>query len=231
MDVRNHTDNAKIAEFLERLVHDLREPLRSVGAFAELLAEVGHGKLGEDGDVALREMPAGVSKIRTLLDGLSAYALALRESDEHISPTSLQSAFKMVAGEMDEQIRGCGATVTAEDLPRVNLRLERAMQLLRNLIGNALRFRSQAAPIIRISSAAEEPGLWTIRVADNGIGVPPQEREAIFRPFARVEGRKYGGAGLGLTIAKAIVEAHGGSIRMEPAPGGGSICVFTLPEA
>jgi signal transduction histidine kinase len=231
MDVRNHTENAKIAEFLERLVHDMREPLRSVGAFAELLAEVGAGKLGEEGDLALREMPAGVSRIRTLLDSLSAYALALGEPDECNSPASLQSAFKIVVGGMDQQIRACGATVTAENLPTVSLRLERAMQLLGNLVGNSLRFRSEAAPVVRISAVMEDPGMWTIRVEDNGIGVPPGEREAVFRPFARGDGRKYGGAGLGLTIAKAIVEARGGNIRLEPASGGGSICVFTLPEA
>lgn len=231
MDVRNHTETAEIAEFLERLVHDMREPLRSVGAFAELLAETGLGKLGEEGDLALREMPAGVARMRTLLDALSAYALALRETNECISPASLQSAFKIVIGEMDQQIRACGATVTAENLPRVNLRLERAIDILRNLIGNSLRFRSEAAPVIRISANSEEPGMWTIRVEDNSIGIPPEERESVFRPFARVEGRKYGGAGLGLTIVKTIVEAHGGSIRMEPASGGGSICVFTLPEA
>lgn len=231
MDVRNHTDNTQIAQFLERLVHDMREPLRSVGAFAELLAGIGGGKLGEEGDLALREMPAGVLRIRTLLDALSAYALALRESDECISPASLQSAFKIVIGELDDQIRAAGATVTAASLPAVNLSLERAMQLLRNLIGNSLRFRSEAPPVIRVSATAEEPGMCTIRVEDNGIGVPPEEREAIFKPFARVEGGKYGGAGLGLTIAKTIVEAHGGSIRMEPAPGGGSVFFFTLPEA
>jgi len=105
------------------------------------------------------------------------------------------------------------------------------MLLLRNLIGNSLRFRSKAAPAIRISAALETTGMWAIQVEDNGIGIAPEDCEAVFKPFMRVEGKKYGGAGLGLSVCRRIVEAHGGTIRMESAPGRGSTCTFTLPEA
>lgn len=220
-----------MAEFLDRLVHDMREPLRSIGAFTELLAEAAADRLNEDADRALHEIPTGVSRIAKLLDGLSGYTLALRESGGCDSPASLQSAFRIVLAEFDKDIRDCGAHVTGEDLPTLNVSLERQMQLLRHLIGNSLRFRSDAPPVIRVSASVEEPGMWTIRVQDNGVGIPAEEREPVFRPFMRVHGRKYGGVGLGLTTAKRIVEAHGGTIRMEAAPGGGSVCVLTLPEA
>lgn len=226
-DVLKDTENQAWAMLLDRLVHDIREPLRSIGVFTELLKE----PAGPDSERALREIPGGVSRIGTILEGLSGYALALRESAECAAPASMQSAFRIVIAELDEQIRSCGATVTARDLPRVNVTLERLMQLLRNLIGNSLRFRSDAPPVIQISAAMQAPGIWTIRVQDNGIGIPAEECETIFEPFARVEGKKHGGAGLGLTICRTIVEAHGGSIRMESTPGQGATCVFTLPEA
>ena len=105
------------------------------------------------------------------------------------------------------------------------------MQLLENLISNSLRFRSEAAPVIRISAAPETAGMWTISVEDNGIGIAPEDCDAVFKPFMRVAGKKYPGAGLGLTICRSIVEAHGGTIRMESAPGRGSLCTFTLPMA
>lgn len=229
-------DDDHWAEFLDRLVHDLREPLRSISVFTELLAEIAPGGLGEEGDRALRQIPEGVLKIGALLEGLSGYSLALRESGETTSTASLQSAFRIVVAEMDKRIRDCDAIVTGVNLPKVNVSLERLMQLLRNLIGNSLRFRSEAAPVIRVSAALEASGptdhtMWTIRVQDNGIGIPAEEQEAVFKPFMRVEGKKYGGVGLGLSICKRIVEVHGGTIRMESAPGGGCICFFTLPEA
>jgi chemotaxis family two-component system sensor kinase Cph1 len=132
---------------------------------------------------------------------------------------------------LGEQIRASGATVTAVDLPRVNLSLERSMQLLENLIGNALRFRSDAPPVIRVSASSGDDGMWMIRVEDNGIGVAREDCEAIFEPFMRVAGKRFPGTGLGLTICRRIVEAHGGTIRMESSQGQGSLCIFTLPEA
>jgi signal transduction histidine kinase len=217
------------AGFLDRLVHDLREPLRSIGAFSELLAEIAKGRLDAESDRALSEILAGASRMRTLLDGLSGYSLALHESS---GPASLQSAFRIVAANLDNEIRACDASVTGVDLPKVNVSLERSMQLLENLIGNSLRFRSEAPPVIRLSAAPEvAAGMWAICVEDNGIGIAPGDCETIFEPFMRVAARKYSGAGLGLTICKRIVEAHGGAIRMDSAPGRGSICTFTLPAA
>jgi signal transduction histidine kinase len=226
-----NTQDSQWAEFLDRLVHDLREPLRSIGAFSELLEENARGRLDAEGDRALGEILAGASKMGTLLAGLSGYSMALRESGDSVSAGSLQSAFKIVVAELADQIRACGATVTAGNLPAVNVTLEGLMRLLRNLIGNSLRFRSKAAPVIRISAVLETTRMWAIQVEDNGIGIAPEDCEAIFEPFMRVEGKKYGGAGMGLAICKRMVEAHGGTIRMKSAPGQGTVCTFTLPEA
>jgi len=222
------SESAQSVEFLDRLVHDLREPLRSIGVFSELLSEIAKDRLGAEGDRVLSEILAGASRMGTLLEGLAGYSLALRESS---GPASLQSAFRIVIANLDAEIRACDASVTAVDLPKVNVGLERLMQLLENLIGNSLRFRSEAAPVIRISAAPETADMCTISVEDNGIGIAPEDCEAVFKPFMRVAGKKYPGAGLGLAICRSIVEAHGGTIRMESALGRGSTCTFTLPAA
>jgi signal transduction histidine kinase len=216
------------AAFLDRLVHDLREPLRSINVFSELLAEMAQGRLGEEANQLLNEIYAGSARMRTVLEGLSGYSLALGESSGSGS-ASLQSAFQIVLAALDDQIQACGATVTGQDLPSVDVSLDRLMQLLENLIGNSLRFRSEAPPVIRISAVPEAGGMWAVSVEDNGIGIAAEDCEAIFTPFMRVEGKKYGGAGLGLSACKRIVEAHGGTIRMESAPRHGSVCTFTLP--
>jgi signal transduction histidine kinase len=105
------------------------------------------------------------------------------------------------------------------------------MQLFENVIGNSLRFRSDAPPVIAVSALQQPPGQWMIQVTDNGIGISPADCEAVFKPFMRVQGRQYGGAGLGLSVCRKIVENHGGSIHISPGPAGGTVCTFTLPLA
>jgi light-regulated signal transduction histidine kinase (bacteriophytochrome) len=224
--------NTQWAEFLNRLVHDLREPLRSMNAYSELLGESAQDCIGDDGHHALHEISVGASRIRALLDGLAAYSQALNESSVLTAmPSSLQSAFKIVTANLDEQISAAGATVQAEGLPKVPLSLERSLQLLTALIGNSLRFRSAAPPVIRVSAISLDDGMCAVTITDNGIGIAAEDCEAIFQPFMRVEGRKYGGVGLGLPACRKIVEAHGGTIRMEPGLDGGAVCTLTLPEA
>jgi signal transduction histidine kinase len=216
---------------MDRLVHDLREPMRSIHVFTELLKEQSSGKLGAESDEFFLEIYGGSARMRTLLDGLSQYSIALHETKAAGVPAaaSLQSAFKIVRANLDPQIQSSGATVTAVDLPRVAIGLERAMQLLENLIGNSLRFRGEAPPVVQISAQEQADSMWAVSVADNGIGIAPENCAPIFLPFMKVEGKKYPGAGLGLSICKRIVEAHGGTIVMQSTPGSGSVCTFTLP--
>jgi signal transduction histidine kinase len=232
----SHNGNEQWAVFLDRLVHDMREPLRSIHAFSEVLGEMASGRLGTEGDRVLGEILEGTSRMRHILESVSAYSLALHGMGASTGATSLQSALKIVVGRLDDRIRAAGAKVavvetSGEKLPKFDIGLERLMQVLENLIGNALLFRSDAPPVVRISAAPGDAGMWTVRVEDNGIGIAAENREAIFLPFMRVEGRKYPGTGLGLSICKAIVESRGGRIWVEPAASGGAIFAFTLPEA
>ncbi len=241
-DERNRPEKVW-AEFLDRLVHDLREPLRTINAFSELLNEIANGRLGAEGEEVVGEILAGTIRIRGLIDGVSAYSSALRASGSPASDgASLQSAFNITLATLGDQIDAEGATVTGIALssfeateddpkPKVAISLERLMQLFENVIGNSLRFRSEAPPVIAVTARQWQPGQWTIQVEDNGIGIDPGDCEAVFRPFMRVHGRQYGGSGLGLSVCRKIVENHGGSIRIAPRPEGGAVCTFILPAA
>ena len=162
---RNHAEKVW-AEFLDRLVHDLREPLRTINAFSELLHELANGRLGVEGEEVVGEILAGTTRIRGLIDGVSAYSSAIRGSGSPASDAaSLQSAFNITLATLGDQIDAEGATVTGIALspteameddpkPRVAVSLERLMQLFENVIGNSLRFRSEAPPVIAVCRAA-----------------------------------------------------------------------------
>ena len=170
------------AHFFDRLVHDLREPLRAVHTFSELLNDAAKDRLDPECGRCLEEILAGSSRLNTIVDGLSRYALALGEKNTGAS-ASLQLAFDAAVAALDGEIRASGATVTSDPLPCVAVRLERLIQLLGNLIGNSLRFRQDsAAPVVHVSAQMLAPDQWTIRVRDNGIGVAPEDCEAIFKP-------------------------------------------------
>jgi signal transduction histidine kinase len=114
-------------------------------------------------------------------------------------------------------------------LPRVHSVYAPLSQLLHNLVGNALKFTNGKSPRIEIS-ASKLDGHWRFSVRDNGIGIEPQHVETAFRMFQRLYGAKYPGTGMGLALCKRIAERLGGEICHEPAPGGGSIFSFTIPD-
>jgi signal transduction histidine kinase len=187
----------------------------------------------KDPDTAhhLGEIRTGAARMQTLLQALSGYSMALHETKAPAASASLQSALKIVLANMDADIRANGAVVTGNDLPRVAISLDRAMQLFEHLIGNSLRFRSLESPVVRIRAEEGDGGMATIHIEDNGIGIPEEHREDVFKPFSRVEGKKYPGSGMGLAICRKIVEAHGGTIHMRAGAKQGVICTLTLPEA
>jgi light-regulated signal transduction histidine kinase (bacteriophytochrome) len=222
--------NDDMQGFLDRMIHDLRESLRSVTIFSELLKQRSkEGSAGSDRDSAVDEVLGGATRMRTLIDGISEYAVA-RYRDDSASGASLDLALRAVVNSLGAQIQACGGKVAAGPLPRVGAGLECLIKLLNNLIGNALRFRGDQPPSVQVSALQGANREWTVRVQDNGIGIEPENIEGVFTPFTRLQGHKYPGAGLGLSICRLIVERHGGRIWAESG-GGGSTFFFTLPPA
>ncbi len=148
-------------------------------------------------------------------------------SSRSISARRWTAVEASLAGRIGE----AGAEVLRDPLPVVLADRSMLEQVLANLIGNAIKFRSEERPRVRVS-AAREGDRWRISVADNGIGVPAEVRDEIFEPFRRLHARaEYDGYGIGLSTVKRIVGRHGGSIRVDAGNPGGSIFSFTLPAA
>ena len=217
----------EISEFLLRVCHDMRSPARAIRAHAELLAkDFGSGDAGLQERVGF--ITSGIQNIEILADGLASYSLALRIETSSFQPAQMDVLLRLVLAKLRKELQAAGAEVTYDALPRVHGNQDRLSQLWENLILNAIRHRGSEAPRIHVS--AERQGQhWQLAVRDNGPGIEAAYLERIFQPFERLRGKQAPGCGLGLKIAREIVERHGGRIWAESIPGAGSTFFFTLP--
>lgn len=220
--------NADLEQFAYIASHDLQEPLRMVASYTELLAERYKGQLDERADKYIFYAVDGAKRMQRLVADLLAFA-RVGSQGKPLKPVDSGAVLAEVLRVLKPRIQACGADVQAGDMPVVMADEDQLFLLLQNLLGNALKFRSEAPPCIRIS-AAREADAWRMAVADNGIGIEPQYQERIFQMFQRLHERgRYEGSGIGLSIVKRILERHGGRIWLESALGQGSTFHFTLP--
>jgi signal transduction histidine kinase len=140
----------------------------------------------------------------------------------------MELALRTALAKLDKELRTEGAEVTSGTLPVVSGNPDRLAQVFEILLRNALRYRTERAPRIHIS-AEKQDNEWLFSVRDNGPGIEADYLERVFQPFERLHAGNTEGAGMGLTICRAIVERHGGRIRVESEPGAGSTFLFTLP--
>ena len=221
--------NADLEQFAYAASHDLSEPLRTVAGFSQLLASRYRGKLDPDADEMIAYMSDGVDRMQQLIDDLLLYSRVGRAPlrDEVID---LDDALADARAWLGPTVEERGARITSDELPDVRGEQGQLTQVFQNLLGNAIKFTSDGVtPSVHVSAvrAGDE---WQISVRDNGIGVDPGQSDAIFKMFGRLHPiETYPGTGIGLALVKRIVERHGGRIWVEPAEGGGSVFVFTLP--
>jgi PAS domain S-box-containing protein len=220
--------NAELEQYAYIASHDLQEPLRMVANYTELLAQRYQGKLDEKADKYIFYASDGARRMQRLVADLLAYS-RVGSQGKPLAPVASALTLQGVLRALSALIRESGATVEYGPLPRVMADEGQLAQLFQNLLGNAIKFRSEAAP--RIAVCAERAGeQWRFSVADNGIGIEMQYVDRIFRMFQRLhEIGKYEGSGIGLAVAKRIVERHGGRIWVESQPGVGTTFFFTLP--
>jgi light-regulated signal transduction histidine kinase (bacteriophytochrome) len=146
-----------------------------------------------------------------------------------VVPVSVEGVLSTALLNLQLAINSSGAIVSFDPLPVVLVDHTHLIQLLQNLIGNAIKYRSNEAPHIHLSARESGPE-WVISVQDNGIGLNPKYADHIFTVFKRLHGKEYPGTGIGLAICKRIVERYGGRIWVESQPGKGSTFYFTLPR-
>jgi signal transduction histidine kinase len=219
--------NADLQQFAYAASHDLREPLRMVTGFLDLLKARYHGRLDRDADDFIRFAVDGAARMQALIDGLLACARAGQAASR--TPTDSGRAVDEAVANLEATLRDSGASVVHDGLPIVYVDHARMVQVFQNLIANSVKFRGEAPPEIRIS-ARREDGDWIFSIRDNGIGIEPGHEDRIFGMFQRFHDRdRYPGAGIGLAICKRVVEAGGGRIWVESAPGRGTTFRFALP--
>lgn len=222
------------AHFAHIASHNLKEPLRAISIFAERLHRDQADKLDARAQEMIGYILDGVRTMNGLVDDLFEYS----QFDSSPVPrlgVSLNEVFDEAVASFQEAIQESGASVTRDDLPTVAGDKLQLIELLKLLIGNAIKFRSQEPPQIHVSSVRYSPeessAQLLISIRDNGIGIDAGFGEKIFKLFKKLHSReKYAGNGLGLAICQKIVERHGGRIWVESKPGKGATFFFTIPE-
>jgi two-component system, chemotaxis family, sensor kinase Cph1 len=228
--VQLERSNEELQRFATVASHDLREPLRVVSGFADLLARRHSEQLGPDGQRFVEAITDGVKRMDEMISDLLAYARA-GKIDQPLEPVDANVIVADVLASLQRAVEETGANVEVEPLPMVQGNAAALRQLFQNLVANAIKFVENGQPRIRIW-AAEVPEGWRFSVRDNGIGIAPEQAEKIFGMFARLHGAdRYPGTGVGLAVCQRIVDVHGGRIWVEPAPGGGSQFMFTIERA
>jgi signal transduction histidine kinase len=222
--------NADLEQFAYAASHDLSEPLRTVAGFSQLLASRYRGRLDAEADEMIRYMGDGVERMQQLIDDLLLYSRVGRAPvrEERVE---LDDVLAEARGWLGPAADEAGAQITSDPLPEVLGERGQLIQVFQNLLGNAIKFTAPGVtPSIHVS-AALAGGEWRIAVTDNGIGVDPEQAEAIFKMFGRLHPTEsYPGTGIGLALVKRIVERHGGRIWVERGEHGGSVFAFTLPD-
>jgi signal transduction histidine kinase len=224
--------NEELARFAYVASHDLREPLRSVTGFIGLLQRRHADRLDEDGRTWIGFAMEGTQRMNALIGDLLEYSRAGRPPggrDDRVA--DLQLAWDHAVAGLTAAIAESGATVSAGPLPVVLGDQREMNQVMQNLLGNAIKYRGDRAPVVRAEAEARD-GAWAVSVRDNGIGIERQHLDRIFVLFQRLHARDdYEGTGMGLSIVKKIVEARGGSVSVESSPGEGSCFTVVLPAA
>jgi signal transduction histidine kinase len=220
--------NADLEQFAYVASHDLQEPLRMVTAYTQLLAERYAGKLDANADKYIGYASEGAQRMQVLIQDLLAFSRVGRNGFTH-GNVDCNSVLEEVLTSLAPAMQECGAVVTHDALPSVWADRTQVAQIFQNLIGNAIKFRGQAPPVIAVRAEPADP-CWRFSVSDNGIGIAPEYAETIFVVFQRLHARtEYPGNGIGLAICKKIIEHNGGRIWVEPQAGSGSSFKFTLP--
>jgi signal transduction histidine kinase len=221
--------NEELGRFASVVSHDLKEPLRMVSGYIQLLASKYSGQLDETAEEFIGYTVDGTQRMHRLIEDLLAYARAGTVAGQ-TREVELAQVVNEALVSMKSRLDESGAEVRVEDLPIVEVQMTQMRQVFANLLSNAIKYSGPRPPRIHISSRLVDDS-WHIHVRDHGIGVPAHQRERIFEPFERLHRRdQIEGTGVGLSICTRVMEQHGGKIWVEdPKEGSGSVFVLSLP--
>ncbi len=215
--------NERLEQFAYIAAHDLREPLRAISSYTEMLVqEVAM-------DASTRQMAKfivdGTARMSRLIDDLLSFAsTGMREPPRGVD---LQNAVKHALENLALEIVESGASITVDRMPIARGNEIHLVRLFQNLIGNAIKYRGTRSSEVHVGVTRRGPD-WVVRIEDNGVGIAPENQARVFMPFVRLANRDVPGTGLGLAVCKNIVEGLGDAIWVESEPGVGSTFSFTI---
>jgi signal transduction histidine kinase len=208
------------------LSHDLRAPLRSIRSFSQLLAESLAGQLDADQADALQRVEQGSRRVMEMIDELYEL-LRLGAHDAPRAEVDVAAVLAEVLDGLRDDVATSEARVVGDDLPTVRTNRMLLAQVLQNLVGNAMKFRRDAAAMVKVAARRHDEG-WQFAVSDNGIGIATADHERVFQMFER-SASNAPGTGVGLALCKRAVEKLGGRIWLDSTPGQGTTFYFTIP--
>ena len=221
--------NAELQQFAYVASHDLQEPLRMIISYLSLLEKRYRDQLDQRGKEYIDIAVNGGERMRALIDDLLEYS-RIETRAQPFERVDMNELVARTLRGLEKPIRENNAIVEVGPLPTIMADQTQMVQLLQNLVSNAVKFHGPLPPRIRVS-CTDDGGEYTFSVNDNGIGIDPKYSEVIFQMFQRLHTKEeYPGTGIGLAVAKKIVERHGGRIWVVSKEGEGATFLFTVPK-
>jgi light-regulated signal transduction histidine kinase (bacteriophytochrome) len=221
--------NQELEHFAHVASHDLREPLRMITSFLQLLEKRYKDQLDQNANEFIGFAVDGAKRLNNMIKDLLEYSQVMKKERE-FNPVKLDKVLEETLINLVVQTEENNVTITYDPLPNIMGDEKLLVYLFQNLIGNAIKYRSQETPQIHIS-AIKQKDHFLLSVKDNGIGIDSEHLNRIFTIFQRLHGNEeYEGTGIGLAIAQKIVHLHGGRIWAESELGKGSTFYFTIPK-
>jgi two-component system, chemotaxis family, sensor kinase Cph1 len=222
--------NEDLKQFAYVASHDLREPLRMISSFLQLLERRYKDQLDEDSNEFIGFAVDGPKRLDKMIMDLLEYS-RVANKEIQFTDVDLEEVIDQIKSNLNVLIEENNAQITYESLPIIPSDENQMVILLQNLIGNAIKYLREEIPKIHVS-AEKQGNQYVFSVEDNGIGIDPQHLERIFTIFKRLHNHtEYEGSGIGLSIAQRVVHQHGGEIWAESQPGKGSTFHFTIANA
>ncbi|MCU1234083.1 MAG: bacteriophytochrome (light-regulated signal transduction histidine kinase) [Candidatus Solibacter sp.] len=221
--------NQDLRELTHLLSHDLREPLRAITVYAELLDKSFGGRLNAAERQYLDFTLSGARHMNEVIEGVLVFSRTMHEGFVAVDVPA-GDALRAACSELELSLKESGAQVSVGSLPVVRANMAALTRVFSNLLSNSVKYAGDAAPRISITAEAVG-GSCKFTVRDHGIGIEPEYHRAIFEPFKRLHGKEIAGVGIGLSLCRRLIEAQGGQMWVESEAGQGSSFFFTLPQA
>ena len=221
--------NSDLEQFAYVASHDLQEPLRMVSSFLQLLQRRYEGQLDTDADEFIEYAVDGAKRMHNLINDLLEFSRITSKGKE-FEYVNMQEPLENALSNLKLVMEENNVNVVPDDmLPTINCDYSQMTILFQNLIGNAIKYRTEETPYIQIS-ATNDDNNWLFSIKDNGLGIDPKQSDNIFKIFRRLHSNEEYKGAIGLAITKRIIERHEGNIWVDSKPGKGSTFYFTLPN-